>query len=122
MLLPVIALAIAGLVAPPRQPGDSAVVSLRPHDPSSAGMTWVALDSSNRVLNEGTTPSMVKLPAHGPAVIYCVERGAGFLELEVHTAENRIRASGRCTKVSVRGMAVRTESMLDPRAPERRTP
>ncbi|WP_434479319.1 hypothetical protein [Gemmatimonas sp.] len=102
--------------APLPQVKDSTSVALRPVSVTDVGMTWVALDSARHVVNQGGTPSTVKMPPFGSTLTYCVDRGAGHLELVVQNPQSRITATARCTKVTVRGLAIRTESVRDPRA------
>lgn len=100
----------------PMQVKDSTVMTLRPASTVGTGMTWVALDSTRHVVDQGTTPATLKLPPTAPTLVYCVERGAGDLEILLRNRDYRITATARCTKVTVRGLAIRTEAIRDPRA------
>ena len=100
----------------PMQVKDSTAMTLRPASNVGTGMTWVALDSTRHVVDQGTTPATLKISPTAPTLIYCVERGAGDLEIVLRNSGYRITATARCTKVTVRGLAIRTEAMRDPRA------
>lgn len=102
--------------AAPMQVKDSTLMTLRAANDAGVSMTWVALDSTRHVVNQGTTPATLKVPPTGPALIYCVERGTGDLEVVLRNRDYQITATARCTKVTVRGLAIRTEAMRDPRA------
>lgn len=109
-------LQFVSLVFSPAMSVDSATISLKPELPAGVGMTWVAFDAEKRVVSRGSTPATLKQAANGVPLTYCADNGIGFLELVVLTENNRIRATARCTKVLVRGTAIRTEGVLDPRS------
>lgn len=95
---------------------DSATITLRPVNKSVASIEWVSLDEKNRPIDRGVAPGIAKQASGGVPVVYCAEATtSGFLELVVDVGGGKITASAYCTQVVVRGKAVRTTGVEDPR-------
>jgi hypothetical protein len=107
---------LLGAVLAISQPVDSATVTLRPHDKTVRIMAWVAFDATGREIDRGTTPTVTKQQTSGQAVTYCTDNPSdGFLELVVTVRAGKMTAWATCTRVTVRGIAVKTEGVPDPR-------
>jgi hypothetical protein len=113
---------ILPLIAALYVPSDSAVITLRSHDPQVPSLKWVAFDDARRPIARGVAPGVVRQATAGAAVTYCSDSGVAWLELVVEVGDankGRMRAYGACTRVVVRGRAVQTLGVDDPRLSHR---
>jgi hypothetical protein len=106
--------AIASLIPPIS--ADSATITLRPFNKSVGTIEWLSLDEKSRPIDRGVAPAVTKQASDGVPVVYCsATKTAGFLELIVDVGGGQITASAFCTRVVVRGKAVQTTGVDDPR-------
>lgn len=96
-------------------PPDSVTITMKPRRPEVPTMNWVAFDDARRPIGRGTAPTTISHAAGGAAITYCADREGEWLELTVDLKGGTMQAYGHCTRVTVRGKAVQTTGVPDPR-------
>ena len=94
---------------------DSVTVTVKPRRPEAATMGWVAFDDARRPIGRGTAPGTISQASDGTAVTYCAAKDDEWIELTVDLRGGVMRAYGHCTRVTVKGKAVKTLGVADPR-------
>ena len=115
-IFPLFLSALLSASSPHVHPGlDCASIALKPRDARSGAIRWIAFDDTGRPVGRGTTPTTIGQAAEGVGVTYCAESETVWLELRVEVKAGHIDAWGHCTRVTVKGQAVQTTGVSDPR-------